>query len=306
MMNLTVNRKHKERLFLLVFRERHDLLSLYNAINGTHYTDPQELEFTTIEDAIYMGIKNDISFMVGNVLNLWEHQSSYNPNMPVRGLSYFSRLYQKYTDSHGINIYGSRLKPLPFPQYIVFYNGRKDEPDRMELRLSDPFIRTQAGNEGNSVQEQKEPCLEVKAIMLNINYGKNRELMEQCRKLKEYAQFIERIREYQDSGLTVEEAVGAAVDSCIAQGILADILSKHRAEVIDVFLTDYDEKLRMKVIVNDQVEEKVEEALEEYLTNQIRKKLAKGLSEPEIADMLEIDAAQVEAICKNIREQQEK
>lgn len=65
-------------------------------------------------------------------------------------------------------------------------------------------------------------------------------------------------------------------------------------------------KLRMKVIVNDQVEEKVEEALEEYLTNQIRKKLAKGLSEPEIADMLEIDAAQVEAICKNIREQQEK
>ena len=306
MMNLTVNRKHKERLFLLVFRERHDLLSLYNAINGTHYTDPQELEFTTIEDAIYMGIKNDISFMVGNVLNLWEHQSSYNPNMPVRGLSYFSRLYQKYTDSHGINIYGSRLKPLPFPQYIVFYNGRKDEPDRMELRLSDAFIRTQAGNEGNSVQEQKEPCLEVKAIMLNINYGKNRELMEQCRKLKEYAQFIERIREYQDSGLTVEEAVGAAVDSCIAQGILADILSKHRAEVIDVFLTDYDEKLRMKVIVNDQVEEKVEEALEEYLTNQIRKKLAKGLSEPEIADMLEIDAAQVEAICKNIREQQEK
>ena len=253
-----------------------------------------------------MGIKNDISFMVGNVLNLWEHQSSYNPNMPVRGLSYFSRLYQKYTDSHGINIYGSRLKPLPFPQYIVFYNGRKDEPDRMELRLSDAFIRTQAGNGGNSVQEQKEPCLEVKAIMLNINYGKNRELMEQCRKLKEYAQFIERIREYQDSGLTVEEAVGAAVDSCIAQGILADILSKHRAEVIDVFLTDYDEELRMKVIVNDQVEEKVEEALEEYLTNQIRKKLAKGLSEPEIADMLEIDAAQVEAICKNIREQQEK
>lgn len=142
--------------------------------------------------------------------------------------------------------------------------------------------------------------------MLNINYGKNRELMEQCRKLKEYAQFIERIREYQDSGLMVEEAVRAAVDSCIAQGILADVLSKHRAEVIDVFLTDYDEELRMKVIVNDQVEEKVEEALEEYLTNQIRKKLAKGLSEPEIADMLEIDAAQVEAICKNIREQQEK
>ena len=302
MMNLMVNRKHKERLFLLVFREYRDLLSLYNAINGTHYTDPEELEFTTIEDAIYMGIKNDISFMVGNVLNLWEHQSSYNPNMPVRGLSYFSRLYQKYTDSYGINIYGSKLKPLPFPQYIVFYNGRKDEPDRMELKLSDAFIRTQVGDGENGVQMQKEPCLEVKAIMLNINYGKNRGLMEQCRKLKEYAQFIERIRACQDSGMTVEEAVGAAVDSCIAQGILADILSKHRAEVINVFLTDYDDELRMKVIVNDQIEEKVEEALEEQLASLVRKKLTKGFSEPEIADMLELDVAQVEAICKKIRE----
>lgn len=138
--------------------------------------------------------------------------------------------------------------------------------------------------------------------MLNINYGKNRELMEQCRKLKEYAQFIERIRACQDSGMTVEEAVGAAVDSCIAQGILADILSKHRAEVINVFLTDYDDELRMKVIVNDQIEEKVEEALEEQLASLVRKKLTKGFSEPEIAEMLELDVAQVEAICKKIRE----
>ena len=238
MMNLTVNRKHKERLFLLVFRERHDLLSLYNAKTGP----------TT-------RTRRSLSSPRSRTLSIWGSKTIY---------------------------------PLWWGMCSIFGSIKA-------LTI-----------EGNSVQEQKEPCLEVKAIMLNINYGKNRELMEQCRKLKEYAQFIERIREYQDSGLMVEEAVRAAVDSCIAQGILADVLSKHRAEVIDVFLTDYDEELRMKVIVNDQVEEKVEEALEEYLTNQIRKKLAKGLSEPEIADMLEIDAAQVEAICKNIREQQEK
>lgn len=94
MMNLKVNRKYKERLFLRVFRDRKDLLSLYNAVNGTSYTDSEQLEITTIEDVIYMGFKNDVSFMIGNVLNLWEHQSSYNPNMPIRGLSYFSRLYQ--------------------------------------------------------------------------------------------------------------------------------------------------------------------------------------------------------------------
>lgn len=313
MMNLKVNRKYKERLFLRVFRDRKDLLSLYNAVNGTSYTDSEQLEITTIEDVIYMGFKNDVSFMIGNVLNLWEHQSSYNPNMPIRGLSYFSRLYQKYIEQHGINIYSSRLKELPDARYIVFYNGRKEEPDRTELRLSDAFTRRQmtslkSGAKGEPANQ--ESCLEVKAIMLNINYGKNRELMEQCQRLKEYAQFIAQIRELQDTGIPVEEAVESAIDYCIRQGILEDILSEHRAEVIAVFLTEYDAQAHMEMEREEWTQKGREEGLKEglkegrqiQLVDQIRKKLARSMSEEDIAKMLEADIDEVRIISRQIRE----
>lgn len=127
-----VKRTHKDRLFRLVFRDKNDLLTLYNAINGSDYQNPEELEITTLENVIYMGTKNDVSFMIEDILNLWEHQSSFNPNMPIRGLFYFARLYRKYVEEHAVNLYSSRLKELPFPQYIVFYNGLKEEPDRTE------------------------------------------------------------------------------------------------------------------------------------------------------------------------------
>lgn len=313
MMNLKVNRKYKERLFLRVFRDRKDLLSLYNAVNGTSYTDPEQLEITTIEGVIYMGIKNDVSFMIDNVLNLWEHQSSYNPNMPIRGLSYFSRLYQKYIERHGINIYSSSLKELPDARYIVFYNGRKEEPDRTELRLSDAFMRRRMAaleNRENREPGNQESCLEVKAIMLNINYGKNRELMEQCQKLKEYAQFIAQIRDRQDAGVPVEEAVEEAIDYCIGQEILKDILSEHRAEVIAVFLTEYDAQAHMEMEREEWTEKGREEGLKEglkegrqiQLVNQIRKKLARSMSEEDIAEMLEADIDEVRTIGRLIRE----
>lgn len=123
-----VNRKYKDRLFLLRFREKRELLELYNGINGSSFTDPEALEITTLEDALYMGMKNDRSFLINFTLNLYEHQSTYNPNMPLRGLFYFSDLYRGYVEAHKINIYSSQLKKLPLPQYVVFYNGERDEP----------------------------------------------------------------------------------------------------------------------------------------------------------------------------------
>ena len=241
------NRKHKDKVFVMVFKRPEDLLDLYNGLNKSHYDNPDDLEITTLEDAIYIHMKNDMSFLIDNTLNLWEHQSSYNPNMPVRGLSYFAKLYQKYIEQHRINIFSSSLKPLPFPQYFVFYNGTQEEPDRKELLLSDAFHK--------SVDEQKDcgesmprtPCLEVRATMLNINSGHNRELMESCQRLREYAQFVEKIRDYQRSGLPVESALDQAVNDCIREGILADFLSGHKAEVMTMFLTEYDEERHMEM-----------------------------------------------------------
>lgn len=129
------NRKHKDRLFRLVFQEKRYQLELYNALNGTDYTDSEVLEETTLEDAIFLGVKNDLSFIIGMSLNMYEHQSSKNLNMPLRGLIYFSQAYQAYVRSNGYNLYAESQIPLPFPNYIVFYNGMKDMVDEEEMLL---------------------------------------------------------------------------------------------------------------------------------------------------------------------------
>ena len=164
---MKVNRKYKDRLFRIVFREKEDLLDLYNAVNGSAYDNPEELEIMTIEDVIYVHMKNDVAFLLSDLLNLWEHQSTFNPNMPARGLGYFAQLYQQYIEKYGVNLYSSKQKKLPFPQYIVFYNGEKDMPERMELRLSDAFF-TKGGE-----KRHKQPAVEVIADMININVEKN-------------------------------------------------------------------------------------------------------------------------------------
>ena len=143
MQETTIQRKYKDRLFRMAFREKKHLLALYNAINGSAYEDPEALEIRTLDDVIYMGVKNDASFVLDDSLSLWEHQSTFNPNMPIRALSYFARVYQNYIQEFEINVYSSRLQRLPFPQYIVFYNGIRKEPDRTELRLSDAFLRNE-------------------------------------------------------------------------------------------------------------------------------------------------------------------
>ena len=226
-----IKRTYKDSLFRMIFQDREALLSLYNAINGTYYEDPNGLIITTLEDAIYLSWKNDVSFLIQDVLSLYEHQSTRNPNMPLRGLFYISSLFQGYLKANDLDPYSSVLLKLPTPRYVVFYNGTQEEPDRTELRLSDSFIR-----------KDVEPCLECTALVLNINYGHNKELMKACHKLYEYAYFIQTVREFLGDGLTRDAAIDRAVISCIEADILKDFLNRHRAEVKDLFLTEYDEK----------------------------------------------------------------
>lgn len=153
--NIHGNRNHKDSLFRKVFRKKSDLLALYNAINGTCYENEDELEINTLDNALYMSVKNDVSCIVGCTMNLYEHQSSYNPNMPLRGLIYFAQLYNIYTEKRKLNLFSSILQKIPTPQYIVFYNGLKNEPDRQVLKLSDAITL--------SIDE----CIE-KGILLDI------------------------------------------------------------------------------------------------------------------------------------------
>ena len=228
-----INKKYKDRVFRVIFHEKKDLLELYNAINDSNYTNPDDLTITTIEDVVYMGMKNDLSFIIGDVMNLYEHQSSFSPNLPLRGLFYFSSLYREYIEPVKYRLYSTSPLHIPFPQYIVFYNGTKKEPERQELKLSDLFIEDKG---------EMNPALECTAVVLNINLGKNRELMEKCKQLREYAEFIAIIRKYLAEGMQFEKSVEIAVDNCIKNGILADVLQKNRAEVVDMILTEYDEE----------------------------------------------------------------
>ena len=227
-----LNRKYKDRLFRLIFRDKENLLQLYNAINDSHYTNPEDLMITTIDDVVYMGMKNDLSFIIDDIMSLYEHQSTYSPNLPLRGLFYFSAMYRNYIEPMKQQLYTESPLQIPFPVYLVFYNGLKEEPERKEIPLSNLFIQNEKG---------LQPALECTATLLNINLGHNRELMEKCRILKEYAQFIYMIRSKIASELPFQEAVESAVNECISKGILSEILRKNKTEVIDVILTEYDE-----------------------------------------------------------------
>ena len=227
-----LNTKYKDRLFRLIFHEKKELLELYNAVNESDYTNPEELEITTIEDVVYMGMRNDLSFIIGDEMNLYEHQSTFSPNLPLRGLFYFSAVYKAYIEPVKHKLYFDSKLEIPFPQYIIFYNGIEKKPERQELKLSTLFVGNGKG---------KTPALECTALMLNVNYGQNKELMERCKTLKEYAQFIAIIRRNLAENMKHREAVEQAVDECIRNDILADILRKNRSEIVDSILTEWDE-----------------------------------------------------------------
>lgn len=221
-----INRRYKDSLFRIAFREKKELLELYNAINGSDYKNPDELTIYTLEDIIFMNIKNDISFLVGEMLNLYEHQSTRNPNMPIRGLLYFARNYESYISRQNLDIYSSSQQKLPFPQYYVLYNGTKDEKDRYTIRLEDAFP------EVNGL----EPCLKCTATLLNINFGHNHEIMEKSKTLSDYAIYVQHVRINLNLGMSISQAVEQATDDCIRGGILRDILLKNQAEVKNMVL----------------------------------------------------------------------
>lgn len=255
---LFYRRKYRDKLFRRLFNNPKELMDLYNAVNQTDYTDESALEIYTLEDALYLSYKNDVSFIICGVLNLYEQQSTVNPNMPLRGLIYFARQYDAYIARHRHNIYGQRLIKLPYPQYVVLYNGTQkleNDADYMELRLSDAFGRPDAG--------MGTPSLECIAKVYNINYGRNRELMARCRKLEEYSIFVGKITGYLAQGKAHKYAVDTAIDECIGEGVLEDFLRKHRAEVVGMLFEQFNMKEYLKMERRDSYEEGRLEGLEE-------------------------------------------
>ena len=234
--NVTANREYKSTVFSMLFKDKEKLLTLYNALNNSSHKNKDELEIVTLENAIYMTMKNDLAFILDCRLTLYEHQSTTNLNMPLRDLFYVAKEYEKLVSKK--SLYSSRSIQIPAPHFIVFYNGLKKQPERTVLKLSDLY----------QVQEE-EPMLELQVLMLNINDGNNEELKESCQVLKEYMQYVNRVREniYQRN-MNLNDAVEYAVTECIKEGILEEFLKENRAEVVPMSIFEFDEEKEWRMI----------------------------------------------------------
>ena len=238
-----VIRNYRDTLFRMLYRNKVRLLSLFNAVNGTHYDNPDDLTITTLEGVLYLGMKNDVSCIIDMMMQLYEHQSTVNPNMPLRNLFYVSDLLQKYIYEEGIDIYSRKQIKIPTPKFVVFYNGDEEQPERKEIRLSKAF----SANTG-------ETNMESVVLQININKGQNEELKAACKTLQEYAEFTERAREHRKE-MELEDAIRTTIDECIRDGILKDFLLKNKAEVYHMCLYEFDVELHERVLREEEREE---------------------------------------------------
>ena len=270
---LPVNRTFKSTLFIMLFEDKKNLLELYNAITGKHYADPELLEINTLENAIYMSMKNDVSFLIDGRLSLYEHQSTKNPNLPLRFLLYISHLYSRLTVKE--NLYGETIVQIPAPEFLIFYNGKDKMPERQILKLSDMY----------SVQEGQ-PKLELEATLLNISGSNNQKLKEACRTLGEYAIYTDKIRAYTEE-MELSEAVDRAMDECIREDVLREFLMKHRAEARAMSIFEYDQERHMQQEREAGIEKGRRQGEEQLLRRLVQKNLSRGMSISEIAEVLD-------------------
>lgn len=197
--------------------------------------------------------------------------------MPLRGLLYFSKLYNKYIKQNGLDLFSKAIQEIPLPRYVVFYNGTDQQPDQTILKLSDAFS-----------DKSDKGCLECEANMLNINYGHNRELMEKCQKLNEYAIFVNTVREFaKGDPKNPRKAFMKAVEHCIDHNVLRDFLVKQKSEVLETMLTTFNKELYEKNLKEQAIAEGLAKGEKAYLLKLIQKKLNKNQSIGQIAEALE-------------------
>ena len=269
---MAANREYKDRLFKFIFGNpdhKEWTLSLYNAMNCSHYTDTSAIEFNTIESAVYMSMKNDVSFLIEDAVHFYEQQSTFNPNMPMRFLIYAGMAYSRYVEQNeDYNPYSSRQQTAPTPRCVCFYNGAEPMNDRRILRLSDAFRHDFSSD------------IEVTVTMININFGHNKALLESCRPLKEYAWFVDSVRKNQQVTDTLETAIDMALAELSDDSLIKPFLLANQAEVKYMCITEYDEQ---KMFARQR-----KEALEEGMEKGMEKGIEKGMEKGKLDMLLEL------------------
>ena len=265
-----VTSKFKDNVFCMLYRDKRNLLELYNALNNSAYTNVDDLQVTTLNGGSYMKYKNDASFLLCMSLYMFEQQSSKNPNMPLRFLHYVSDVFRELFSNS--MLHRRSMIKIPVPHFVTFYNGlEKWIEDEDEIRLSDMYEIT-----------TDNPELELKVRVININEDVH--ILNKCKTLRDYMTFVNKVRfKMGVEGDDVRIAVTEAMDECIDEDILVDFFEQHREEVVEVSIYDYDEEEVRKVLAKEMAEEMVGEMAEKY-AQEYAQKVAEEVSEKAFAE----------------------
>ena len=277
--------KYKDNVFCMLYRDKKNLLELYNALNDSNYTNVDELEVTTLKDGSYMKYKNDASFVLNMSLYMFEQQSSKNENMPLRFLHYLSDVYREMFGNELLQ--RKTMMKIPVPYFVTFYNG-KEKWDRDKLTLAEMFEK-----------HVDNPQIDLQVKVIDING--DAEILKKCKSLRDYMTFVEKVRKKTDNEkINVREAVIQAIDECIEENILVDFFKEHREEIVEVSIYDYEEEKVRKTLADEAREEGVAEGIKEGIEltkiNLIMKKVKKSKSFPTIASELEEEEAGIKSI----------
>ena len=281
------NRRYKDSVFVDFFSEdrtaKANFLALYNALHGTDYQSTAILKNIRLKQVLYMSFANDVSYLVDNkIIVLAEHQSTINPNMPIRCLEYIARLYEQFYKSK--EKYSRKQLAIPTPEFYVFYNGKEPYRGDSLLKLSDSFT-----------QIHDEYALELSVKVVNINYDKTNEILKLCKPLKQYSLFVDAVR--RNIAVDKEHGFEKAIKECIQNDILREYLQRKSKEVLNMLIGEYDYDTDIAVQREESFDMgRLEGSLQAKLETARLMKQA-NCEIPFIAKMTGLTQAEVESIC---------
>ena len=301
------NREYKSDVFSMLMENKSYALEVYNALNHSDYKNPEEVEIIRLERGISLSIRNDASFLIDMNMSFYEHQSTYNPNMPLRSAIYYINALEDWLRRKNLDLFSRKRIQLPTPHFVVFYNGTEKRPEYEEMKLSEAFCH-----------KTDEPGIEVRCRVYNINPDNNRPLKERSAVLEGYTYFVEKVRNHQKGNMSLEEAVDRAIEDCIENHVLEDFFRDRKDEVKKMTHLDYTWEKREQMIRKEEFEEGVAEGMErgiaqgmergieqgveqgrvQILAELVCSKLKKGKTPEEIADALEEPVENVQKICR--------
>ena len=247
------NREYKSDVISMMLQIPEYALDVYNAMNDSVYTDPDMIQIMRLENGISLSVRNDASFFISNYLNLYEHQSTYSPNAPLRFLIYLTNLLKKTIRKR--DLYGRKRVQIATPHFAVFYNGTEKRPEKEVLKLSDAFInRTDT------------PEIELTVTVYNINPDNNTQLLEKSEVLRGYMIFVNRVRENLEHQKKIaqnapeyeeelEVAINEAIDYCVKHHIMEEFFRENRNEVTKSMVLDYTWERREELIRAEEYED---------------------------------------------------